>query len=570
MIIDDRQLHAWGARASPLVAREMQVSARRWTTYWGRLTLVLFAAAPVGVVLSMAGVRALGLSQLGAEVLNGQAILLFLWVIVSVLQAADTVSFEKREGTLGLLFLTSLTPFDILLGKLAGASMRTWHGLLAVVPVLCLPVLLGGATAGDCLRLALVLANALFVGLAVTLLVSTFCRREHSAAGWSVLVLGCLFGSVPLAHVCGWQAPVLEMVNRANPVMGLRSFPETVYRLHPGSFWVEIGATHLLGWLVLAVNSLILPRVWQDRPVGGRGGDWRMQWRQWVLGGVGERRRRFRAAALGRNPMFWYASREQRTWALPWGFLVLAVFVVWAMRALWPDIGFNLPAVLFLSWCVQLVFKHWVGASAGRVFARQTDGAVEMVLVTALSHRELVTGPLRALKRRFLGPVLAVIGLEILFVWFGADISDEMERRSWMILVPLQLGTFLLDLAAVSVMGLWQGVVAKNASQAMSATNWWVLLTPWVATIALLVLTVLGPGHYGAMDAFLMMFLTSVVVDVVLTAWAWNRLNDDLRKVMFDRLAGGKPWLSGWQALGRLMLEIVRSPAETEAGRPQA
>lgn len=567
MIIDDRQLHAWGARVSPLVAREMRVSARRWTTYWGRLTVVLFAVAPVGVVISMAGVRALGLSQMGAEVLNGQAILLFLWVIVSVLQAADAVSFEKREGTLGLLFLTSLTPFDILLGKLAGASMRMWHGLLAVVPVLCLPVLLGGATVGDCLRLALVLANALFVGLAVTLLVSTLCRREHSAAGWSVLVLGSLFGCVPLAHACGWQASFLEVLNLANPVMGLRSFPETVYQIHPGRYWAEIGATHLLGWLVLAVNSLVLPRVWQDRPVGGRGGDWRMRWRQWVLG-VGERRRRFRAAALSRNPMFWYASREQRTWALPWGFLVLAVGVVWSMRVLWPDLGFNLPAVLFLSWCVQLVFKHWVGAAAGRVFARQTDGAVELVLVTALSQRDLVTGPLRALGRRFLGPVLAVIALEILFVCFGAEVADETERGRWIILVPLQVGTFLLDLAAVSVVGLWQGVVAKNASQAMSSTNWWVLLTPWVATIAVLVLTIMGPGHYGAIDAFLMMFLTGVVIDVVLTAWAWTRLNDDLRKVMFDRFAGGKPWLSGWQALGQLLMEIVRPPAET--GRPQA
>src|SRR5258708_3664704 len=59
---------------------------------------------------------------------------------------ADSVSAEKREGTLGLLFLTDLKSFDIVLGKLAVTSLNSVYGVLAIVPVVALPVQLGGIT----------------------------------------------------------------------------------------------------------------------------------------------------------------------------------------------------------------------------------------------------------------------------------------------------------------------------------------------------------------------------------------------------------------------------------------
>jgi ABC-type Na+ efflux pump permease subunit len=52
---------------------------------------------------------------------------------------ADSISHEKREGTLGLLFLTDLKGHDIVLGKLAATSLRGFYGLLAVFPVLAVP-----------------------------------------------------------------------------------------------------------------------------------------------------------------------------------------------------------------------------------------------------------------------------------------------------------------------------------------------------------------------------------------------------------------------------------------------
>jgi ABC-type transport system involved in cytochrome c biogenesis permease component len=40
------------------------------------------------------------------------------------------VSSEKREGTLGLLFLTPLTGMDIVLGKMACHSLQLGYGVV--------------------------------------------------------------------------------------------------------------------------------------------------------------------------------------------------------------------------------------------------------------------------------------------------------------------------------------------------------------------------------------------------------------------------------------------------------
>src|SRR5690242_21503418 len=70
---------------------------------------------------------------------------------------ADCLSEEKREGTLGLLFLTDLKGYDVVLGKLAATSLNALYGLIAIIPVLAIPLLLGGVSIGEFWRMTLVL-----------------------------------------------------------------------------------------------------------------------------------------------------------------------------------------------------------------------------------------------------------------------------------------------------------------------------------------------------------------------------------------------------------------------------
>src|SRR5207244_6229372 len=62
---------------------------------------------------------------------------------------ADCLSEEKRDGTLGLLFLTDLKGYDVVFGKLAATSVNSIYALLAILPVISLPVQLGGVTRSE-------------------------------------------------------------------------------------------------------------------------------------------------------------------------------------------------------------------------------------------------------------------------------------------------------------------------------------------------------------------------------------------------------------------------------------
>jgi ABC-type transport system involved in cytochrome c biogenesis permease component len=88
---------------------------------------------------------------------------------------------EKREGTLGLLFLTDLKGHDVVLGKLLSTSIPSFYGLIATFPVLSLPLLAGGLQAGQFWCAVLALANTLFFSHACGLLVSSFSRQPMRA-----------------------------------------------------------------------------------------------------------------------------------------------------------------------------------------------------------------------------------------------------------------------------------------------------------------------------------------------------------------------------------------------------
>jgi ABC-type multidrug transport system permease subunit len=99
------------------------------------------------------------------------------------LMTADCLSREKREGTLGLLFLTDLKGYDVVLGKLAATSLDGFYGLLAVFPLAGHSAADGGMTNGELWRMVLVLVNTFLFSLAIGLFVSAVNRDEQKAMG---------------------------------------------------------------------------------------------------------------------------------------------------------------------------------------------------------------------------------------------------------------------------------------------------------------------------------------------------------------------------------------------------
>src|SRR5947208_1990957 len=183
----------------PIVDRELRVAARRPATYWTRLLFAIAGAGIVRLALLFAAAAQTGASGIGGWLFYFLSLLaLGFSAFAGVFLTADCLSEEKREGTLGLLFLTDLKGYDVVLGKLMARSLSAAYGLLAVFPVLAITLTMGGVSAGEFWRMALVLLNTIFFSLAAGMFVSSLGGTDHrSMAGAAGLIL-FVGGGLPL------------------------------------------------------------------------------------------------------------------------------------------------------------------------------------------------------------------------------------------------------------------------------------------------------------------------------------------------------------------------------------
>lgn len=184
----------------PVVHRELQIAARQRRTHWMRISAALIALA---VLFLMAGTSINWqdkdkVGQKTFQLISG--LTLAYCLLVGMWATSDCLSRERREGTLGLLFLTDLSGADVVLGKLAASSTRMFYALIAVFPILGVPSLLGGVTFGEYGRMCLVLMGGMFLSLSIGMFASSLCRSAEASMGTA---FGLLFGLtviLPILH----------------------------------------------------------------------------------------------------------------------------------------------------------------------------------------------------------------------------------------------------------------------------------------------------------------------------------------------------------------------------------
>ena len=102
-------------------------------------------------------------------------------LFAGVWTTSDALSSERRGGTLPLLYLTRLSGGGLLLGKLAASSLSGFYGLVAIFPVLAIPLLAGGVSGLELWLTFLTLVSILMFSLSAGLLASAISVREQSA-----------------------------------------------------------------------------------------------------------------------------------------------------------------------------------------------------------------------------------------------------------------------------------------------------------------------------------------------------------------------------------------------------
>ncbi len=534
----------------PIVARELRVASRRAGTFWvrsGAALAILVIGTWYFLMYSGQPPHEIAIGLFG--ILTGSAV--FYCLLSGVWFTADCLSEEKREGTLGLLFLTDLKGYDVVFGKLVASSVNGFYAVLAVVPILALPLLLGGVTPGEFGRMAVVVVNTLFFSLTFGMLASAMSRSPRKAMALTIALL--LFFTAVLPACGAWRSMAGKV-----PQVGMRWLVTSAgfsyyqafdvpYTTHAREFWWSVGVIHGLGWVFLLLASVIAPRAWQERAAGAQALRWRERWQWWSYGDFGERAA-FRRRLLERSACFWLAARARLGPAYVWAVLgLVACGWTWGLaksRRDWLDQSTYVLTGLLLN----LLIKAWFALEAGRQLAEdRRQGALELLLSTPLTVQEILRGQLLALKRQFLGPM--VVTLLVFFLFLMAAASDEMllenpENRSfWVLCWTAGMVMLVADLAALYWVGMWNALTAKNPTRAAASNLGRILVLPWVAlALGALVMSLTWPNaeNEPAQKLLLGAWLgVGLAVDLGFGAWARFKLLTEFRLAATRRYEAG-------------------------------
>ena len=406
----------------PIAERELRLAARKRSTFWVRIisALVAFVIGTCFLLLTMQA--SLGSASLGKGLFVTLTWLTLAGVLCTGLFfTSDCLSEEKREGTLGFLFLTDLRGYDVVFGKLLATSLRAFYGLLALLPIVGITLLMGGVTGLQFWKTSLALVNGLFVSLVAGIFVSAISRQSQKSMAGTLLLLLLWVAAGP-----GIDAAVAALPGRAfKPLLSLSSpgyLFTTAATWGGSSFWDALLVNQGLAWLLLGLTCLLLPRLWQES--GNRTTTGTETWNyRWRFGGT-RRRQKLRRKLLELNPTLWLGCRERwqaiALWCL--GLLLLAIsgaaYALTRYPGLWASWG-------FLGGTTSLVIYLGIASQAGRFFVEtRRNGFMELLLVTPVTLAEVVQGQWRAFMRMFALPLLVCVAAQCL----GGFIA---QQRTW-------------------------------------------------------------------------------------------------------------------------------------------
>ena len=417
----------------PVVIRELQAEARHPFTYWMRMLgagALLLAALFVGLE------SGLSINE-GGALFARLHLLLFcsIWMLVPLV-TADCISRERREGTLGLLFLTPLTARAIVVAKTLAHGLRALTLCMAVLPVLTLPFLMGGVSWQE-------------AAFSATTNFSSFCWAVAAgvlASSWTKAWLRSLACAIALACVMG---ACFACANTTFSMLTYMTYSggfgwRTVYYwpqfFYAAFFWATdmdqiwkqilqglpqaqaalVGSAlggGLLSFgglvLVLQIASVSVRRHWREEPPSAQ--------RVWlertfctpILGRAFFRR--WMQRKLNHNPIGWLEQRTWRARLVTWSWLAIMISLlsvgVGEVSPGWSGRGFARMEG-FLAW----LLAGSVAMTAAGSFRREREtGVLELLLVSPLRVSNIISGRLRGIWGQFV-PAIGLLLISWLYL----------------------------------------------------------------------------------------------------------------------------------------------------------
>lgn len=486
----------------PLIGRELLAQARNRATY----------SARIGWGLAAIGVLAFFALTFPEHTINGRALLgvvhgclAVMLLFLAPITVADTISREKRDGTLGLLLLTPLTPRQVVVGKLVSHCLRLFYSALMMLPFLMLPMLMGGVALREFLFCVSILVAQSIIGLGAGLIASAFATSFAAAITWSMCLaisFSLLFSAGATNFIYSFSPPGFG----GSVPWGIR-----IFLFGPGTLLVPVQALEILNsimggrilttWpikpaialqtalLLLSLLLLLFSFAFAARKVARHACSGRETKRQEII-----RKkfltpvwrgpfRRSMSRKLDRNPFIWLENRATWARAARWLMLLIVLaletFFVTVMPSRHEFIGNH-----FFIFAVLAIFMTFKSASS---FQREKEcGAFELLLVTPLDEQAIFRGRLRAVWAYYL-PTLATV--------FTLGLWGLTWTQNFFYAEPTELGaavnflSLFLSFVTIPVCGLCFALRSKSFLGSLVATGGLGLIAPiciWFASNGLL------------------------------------------------------------------------------------
>ncbi|HWD19350.1 MAG TPA: ABC transporter permease subunit [Verrucomicrobiae bacterium] len=477
----------------PLAERELRVVSRRRATPWIRCgaaalgALFIFAALVFGLMLRQR-------ITVGKTMFMVMSYYCFaLCILAGAFMGADCIAEERREGTLGLLFLTDLRGYDVALGKFVAVSLHAFYGLLAILPVFGLCLLGGGLTGGEFARISLALLNTLFFSMALAALVSARAKSETRPVIWVLaLWLAMWLGgaaldwvtTLGLPHVISAAAVWLKM---ASPMEAFSLGTEANYLYRAHDFWRALALSHAAGWLCLI------------------GAAWKLDaFIENPRGALFSRRKQRHKDLLETNPIAWLLDDSR---PLRIGVLLLGISGAVVAGAVMAKGG-----VMFLGyalWPFYFLLKLLFASEAVRFFAEgRRSGALELLRTTPLAGQFMVSGQWAAWRRVFSPAIALLAGMHIFAAFWtmrGSPFPGLFGGGLFSYKALANIGDFL----AIGWFGMWMALVCRKPAHAAWLTILFMVLIPSALVcvpdvlIAAIVIAIVRDKVFQELDAYL-------------------------------------------------------------------
>ena len=185
----------------PIIERELRVALRKRRPVRRRLQVAALASAGTLLFLLFAKSGGPGARHAGHTLHQLLCLAAGYLVLQTPQLTAGVFAEERREQTLGLLFLSGLSATEVFASKLFSAALVAFSDLLALLPMLAIPFLIGGVSFNLFLATICALPNILLFVLAVCLLASVLTRDDGTALIVAAVLLFLLCGVGPLVYL---------------------------------------------------------------------------------------------------------------------------------------------------------------------------------------------------------------------------------------------------------------------------------------------------------------------------------------------------------------------------------